>query len=417
MDKNKLDNFEPDYDLYKYKYIKYKSKYLKLLNKYNMTGGAQNGKYYIISAEDNTLNFSSLRKLLKKHKLIECKEIECRKKDIALILTLQLYSSKSYDKTLYDVKSDIRNILIENDSKYKIINKKNLYLNMKKEYENIATIHMAQTTNIMEAEKLSYPIILRPTGKYFCSGRDVFVVSNKKELEEKIKFYNENKAGNVIASSYIKNPLLFNGKKMHCRMYLLITQLINGQKNWSFCPVGEILTAKKPYKNSDYGNKEIHDTHAASTDDLFLWSEDKKYNELIQTNMITESELKQMMTQLRYIAMHIAKLYDKPIGYPESVYSFEVFGLDIMFDASYKPPKVMLIECNDRVGYETSNKIPKKHKYLSETYLNWIYKNAIYPFINLTNYNENNWSNLIKQLNEQENKIIQSYNQIEFIKL
>jgi hypothetical protein len=73
---------------------------------------------------------------------------------------------------------------------------------------------------------------LRPNDSF--GGADIKYVSNHKELNIAIEYYKKNRnyrgvlyGNDVIASQYLSDLLLFRGRKMHLRMYYIVS-CING---------------------------------------------------------------------------------------------------------------------------------------------------------------------------------------------
>ena len=96
-------------------------------------------------------------------------------------------------------------------------------------------------------EKKHYVLIARPIEGL--QGIDIIKVWNEDTLNKaKELLYNDKYAQGVSLTEYITNPLLYNGKKMHLRAYMLMT-LIKNEYNSYLLEVSEIFTATKKYKN------------------------------------------------------------------------------------------------------------------------------------------------------------------------
>lgn len=123
---------------------------------------------------------------------------------------------------------------------------------------------MAQTWDVKEVTRITGPMIIRPVGMGASSGIGVSVVETMGQMKEAVSQLHGFES--VVASTYIKNPLLTpEGKKFHLRMYFYVCIGKNGYFKSELWKEGKILTAAEPYKNEDYGNRKIHDTHAGST--------------------------------------------------------------------------------------------------------------------------------------------------------
>ncbi len=58
---------------------------------------------------------------------------------------------------------------------------------------------------------------------------------------------------------------------------------------WSKAPQAKLFTAKEKYKNEDWFNKDIHDTHLKSTDNDYYYPDDLNFTEehlFIQSDLI-----------------------------------------------------------------------------------------------------------------------------------
>lgn len=177
--------------------------------------------------------------------------------------------------------------------------------------------------------------IVKPVGVGAHEGNGISVITNVKELiaaKKKILDSKYPKWTEGVISTYITNPLLYECRKFHLRVYLSVS-------SWGDIKLyhtSKILTAELPYVARDYSNPKIHDTHAKSTDrDMFYPNDmnDPRIGEGISyiTDRITEALLK--------------KCEIKP--YSESEHAYELLGVDIMFDVDYNP---FLIEVNNKIG-------------------------------------------------------------------
>ena len=292
----------------------------------------------------------------------------------------QLTNKKDYSK-LYDIKSNIKSFFWRDDSYKKgkdvIINKYQLYKNMKKQFPEIAEKHMAKTFNILKNDiNIKDGIyIIRAVGKSVGSGEGVEYVTNKKELETVInKYKNSNKYKKVIASEYIQPLLLYNNKKFHIRVHILF--LYNkGKITWSTLLHGRILCAKTDFINSDYHNLEMHDTHGRYSTRNIYFPEEFNYG---------KENTEKVLLQMEMILSKVAEIVKPHLKcFTESNNCFEVFGIDFMIKDDFT---VMLIEINDDAGtpsFPIGNFENEENNRLwrisVKEYVRWVYDNAIAP--------------------------------------
>ena len=283
-----------------------------------------------------------------------------------------------YDKRIYDITTQLKNILLgggvkgDIDNKDVITNKEQLYKNMMLANSEICNKHMMTTFNLCEISHIEKDdvFIIRPIGCGAGGGAGIFIVSNNNELCYAKKKTSRYKS--AIITKYITNPLLFKQKKFHLRMYFMICN--DNNFRWSMFNKGKIITAEFPYISNHYNNTKIHDTHFKSTfknlyfpDDLELTHE--------QNDMI----YKQMFDILE-VASTIIKPHAK--SYIESKYAFEVFGCDFMINSDFV---VKLIEINARHDYGVDDlKKDNQHgfKLFCNEFYNWVYNEAIKPVFN-----------------------------------
>lgn len=182
--------------------------------------------------------------------------------------------------------------------------------------------------------------IAKPIGKA-SSGEGITVFSTEDELERaKEIIYSKWKQG--IVCDYINNPLLFDGRKFHLRVYLFISTI--GLS--SLFKEAKIITAGLPYKNEDYTNRDIHDTHLQSTNKDYFFTKDFPYNR------------KLVWPQIEDIATAVSNV---PFGgYREAKVSYDVLGLDILIDDNFKcwllevnfSPSMRSIDYSDYTDFE-----------------------------------------------------------------
>jgi len=224
-----------------------------------------------------------------------------------------------------------------------------------------------KTFNVKDVYTIDNKImIVRPVKRYLGGGVDIEIVSSNDEYQ-KVKKRLLQKYTNVIISEYITNPLLFENRKFHIRGYMLV---ITHPYNYKLFKFGKIITAKNNYKNTDWHNKDIHDTHIKSTPKNLYFPSDLE---------LSKDKLKHIMTQMHTIAKCLGTMLEKHAHpYPESNVGFTILGLDLMITTDYV---VKLLEVNaDEVGFDpVGDAIDPKFSAFSRKIFKNIYKYAIKP--------------------------------------
>lgn len=189
----------------------------------------------------------------------------------------------------------------------------------------------------------------------------------------------------AIACEYILYPLLFQDRKLHFRMYFLVRspifcpnciQTVSSSRSNSACslcfgkqpqpfssmlfPRGRILTARNPYKQDDFFDPSIHDSHIKSTEENYFFPEDLKYcRPFHQEHCYNDQQvaveghrlLSQMNTAMNCVSDIIANKMTRSDAwvYPESNFAFEVFGCDFMVRSDPgKENQIILLEVNEK---------------------------------------------------------------------
>ena len=172
--------------------------------------------------------------------------------------------------------------------------------------------------------------ILKPVEGYAGSG--ISIVRNYSELKKSI-----NPKEEYVLAKYITNPLLYDGHKFHIRVnvifatdgqYIVLDTLNNAR------------LALKPYQNSNFEDKDIHDTHFQKTRPDLLKFPLEMEQQFGQENM---GYINEQINEI--VAMTLQTFIPK--SYPESKHAFEFFGYDFLVDDTYT---VYLLEVNAKVA-------------------------------------------------------------------
>ena len=365
------------------------------LNKYSSTKLKGYDKSYIISAAKiNGLIYTTLQNYLNSNELVEISD----KMSHPFLLWIELLENYKFDANYFDTKCYLMNIL--NDNKIIISNKANLYFNFNKYYPTQCEKYMARSWYIDEFinnDKLidllranknkdndsKSVYIVRPAGIGAFSGKSIYMVDDVKSLMNARD--NTRKYEKVIISKYINNPLLLDGKKMHLRVYFLVA-LIDEYIATTIFDFYEVFTAQETYKNSDYHNKDIHDTHAKGNDKEIIYPFDiidsTLYNDYINTYL---PKIKDCLT---YVSKFIKGRINR---FPQAKNAFEIFGCDFLIT---RDNNVILMEINDKVGYkcQSINTTMRLSKLYFETLIKYIFK----PILTNTHLEEQDWLYLSK---------------------
>jgi hypothetical protein len=349
---------------------------------------AADARYTYVLTNWEHLVYSQLRELLSSQSFTEVTFDS--DPDYIDLNWIQTGSDEIIDKRAFTVRSYLKNIL--DNGKLTFVNKYRLYKELERQFPKIHRRHMAQTVPLTEDLKdLDFSegqiYIIRPVSGQAYSGRGIEVV---KSIEEARESWNRLKNTNPIASTYITNPLTWNGLKMHMRVYFIIARGPNVpggylHQVWDFA---RIFTASQPYVANDFANKDIHDSHGKSTPRDIFFPEDlqvpvgSEYNQASLANHI--------MTQINTICDAVSHIAAANVGnYPETVNGYEVFGCDFLVTDETQDFRVYLMEINARIGISgieilpgynpQTGPWPEKYQRFSKGYFDWIYHTVIGP--------------------------------------
>jgi hypothetical protein len=211
--------------------------------------------------------------------------------------------------------------------------------------------------------------IARPVGPNAWSGQGITIIDGPSAYKEALAL--KTKYETMIASEYISNPLLYEGKKTHLRCFLLVSKFGASYKTWLF-DFARLYHAKLSYKNADYGNKLIHDTHLKSTSRNIFVPRDLSDTDPLKT-AITSA-----WPKIEDCMRHVSRIFEgycQPYSNAEN--AFEIFGCDVMIadDGGVK-----LIEINEHTGLDLKPE-PIKIEEFSTLYFERIYNMVILPHL------------------------------------
>ena len=238
------------------------------------------------------------------------------------------------------------------------------------------------------SNKLSY-YILKPIDSF--GGKDILYISDKSQLDNAIEYYKNTRnyknhlyGTDVIAQTYIMNPLLYNNKKCHLRVQYLVTYIHQVFHSFVLTDSIRILTAKEKYTIDLPFNKDVHDTHIKSSgDDFFLDEHYTNFNMPMNEQMNKSMTIKQKNKIINDICK-ITKLISKILLsddnskykwlYDNQEHGFNSMGIDFMIDDKLN---IFLIECNENPSF-VFHKI-ENNKMFSSKYFSWINDTVLEP--------------------------------------
>ena len=303
--------------------------------------------------------------------------------------------SKFLNKRLYPFNKYLLNVL--NIDFANITDKDKLYNNISKIAPEEVNKYFIKTFYINELKNYIFPgwYILRPINSLY--GLNIKYIYNRKELNEAIQFYNTTKnhidkiyGNEVIASSYITDLLLFRGKKMHLRMYYMISCL-DGVISFFLLDNGKILTASEPFDMEHPFTKKKHDTHVESTGADFTIKRDFTTENIgIEIN---DKILDKIYKNCKYMCKLLSKMILNEISngnhrnnskklksnilFDHQQNGYHLCGLDVFITKDLQP---VLIECNtNAIGMSSLS--PEFNIHISKMIYGWINAVILEPLL------------------------------------
>lgn len=246
-----------------------------------------------------------------------------------------------------------------------IVAKNHIWENLIKCYgRNEASTMMPESYILYDEREME---IFRDNYKY----NDIYILKKNVQRKEGLlltKDYNEIINGIYndykIAQKYIRNMYLVNGRKVNLRIYLLVI-IDKGEIKFYISNIGKCIYTKKEYNDSDLDfESNITSYHL----DVSIYKKNPRYfNELIQyinsKNGRRDGEelFKRIYILLKNVSRCIAgNLYQNNNISKEKITSFQLFGLDVIFDNKFHP---YLLEINKGPDMSAKDDEDTKMKY------------------------------------------------------
>jgi hypothetical protein len=240
---------------------------------------------YTISGEGNGLNYSILRQMFKKNgdtHGITWIEKPVSEKVNASFGSFGGFSNKkasnlNLSPNFYKQSASIKNVL---DGHSGFINKTELYATIKRLIPN-GIKYIPATYTVSEFQNLGKDSF----GKAFPKGLAILKKNfsckqqGVKVIESMSDYYNAKKELDIkedgIISEYITNPLLLDGKKIHLRIYYLLS-IISGITKCSAYHEYRIYISEEKYVKGDWLNPKIHisGVNGKLTNRRYYWPDD-----------------------------------------------------------------------------------------------------------------------------------------------
>lgn len=290
--------------------------------------------------------------------------------------------------------------LISADRHRAISNKEMLYANMLRSHPLLTRRCMAETHSLLRQPSAPRSIVLarlaavspqiiRPVGPLACSGKGISFVSEPSQVDDAIAKVAQYRS--AISSDVERDLLLWRGRKFHLRMYLLVRAASRGPQEVEFAHElwgrGKVLTAGEGYRDEDWANVNIHDTHVGTTPCNLWFPEDLPGED--PTLEAAERASARVFAHMKEATDAVAGLLRErayELNYPESLHAFHVFGCDFLVR---KDLSVCLMEINQRVGYhptaggdDPSLSMASGFTFsqFSAQWFEWVYRLGIEPF-------------------------------------
>ena len=185
--------------------------------------------------------------------------------------------------------------------------------------------------------------VVKPEVSYQHKG--ILITNNFKEMVNHIRTNAEYESW--VCQEYIKNPLLYKGKKSHLRVYVLIIRRNNIFEAYLYHK-GYIYVANSKYVFKDFKNNDIHITASCNNEEF-----PKKIDEYYGNN-IYDGIIKPQLERIVEDTMRKSyKHFRCPNWMKDDYVCYKFLGYDIMLDTNFK---AYLLEINaELVGMDSTD--------------------------------------------------------------
>jgi hypothetical protein len=331
--------------------------------------------YYTISGEFNGLKFDALRDILKEYNFHHKPVTDKVHASFGTFHTSdQSSKTANYDPLFYKQRAAIKNVLGDHHT---ICDKTILFKTIKNlipiGYKYIPSTYTVDEFEVfLEDVNNRTPYILKK--KDAARQMGVLVITSKEDYlaaKKKLNIHSKN----AIISKYITNPLTVNGKKMHIRVYILLSIQSGITRCYVFNKY-KIYVAGAKYEEKDWLNPNIHISGADNTKQRYNWPSDVDW----ATGSPSKELLFELNECLRVLCLGMALSNIKT--YEESDAGYHMYGVDILLTTNNK---VYILEVNKRPGFGwVANDPEKGFPYnFSKKYFMFILNSTIFPFLGI----------------------------------
>ena len=333
---------------------------------------------------------------------------------------MKIFNKYTITKSFINISNTLSKLYIPETFKINELNKYNFISSGDASISNSVS-----SSNSASSDSESSPwYILRPIDSF--GGDDIKYISNKKQLTDAILYYNTHKnykshlyKNDVIASEYIGKPLLFKNKKLHLRLYYLVSYT-NKIVNCFLLDFGKILTARDPFDMLEPFTKDKHDSHFDSTTGDIFYPEKFTHSHIslfntntpiipntpitpntpntpnipntpnTQINIDIDIDIDEfnknhalLWEKCRVICSILSRLFENNknnLVYTNEKNGYYIFGIDMMVDNTFTPK---LIEINEQSGYTC--KTYTGLNILSKKIYEWLNDTVLEPLLKYNN--------------------------------
>jgi GNAT superfamily N-acetyltransferase len=357
---------------------------------------------YTISGESNGLDYSILRQMFKKNgndygiTWIEKPVLEkvnisfgsfggfSNKKSNNLNLSPEFYKQSASIKNVLDGHSGFVNKielyatikrLIPNGIKYipttYTVSEFSIFQNLNKSKDSLGKAFPKGEDSLGKAFPKGLAILKK---NFSCKQQGVRIIESMSDYYKAKKELDIKEDG--IISEYITNPLLLDGKKIHLRIYYLLS-IISGITKCSAYHEYRIYISEEKYVKGDWLNPKIHISGVSGKliNRRYYWPDD------ISAHYDIKHINKQLSEFNNVVCMALASSGVK--NYSESNAGYQLYGADVLLTDTFDP---YLLEINKHPGFSQFGESTGWDEYIksfSTNFFQFILSNTAFSYLGL----------------------------------